>query len=84
MQIDIHEAKTQLPKLIKYAQSGTEVRLTDQGNSVAQLVAVTTTQTIRKKHDFLGWLERNPLPAYARRSGQQIDSDIHKERKKWC
>jgi antitoxin (DNA-binding transcriptional repressor) of toxin-antitoxin stability system len=76
MQIDIRKAKTQLPKLIKCVQSGMTVSITSQGNPVAQLVAVTTKQPYSDKHDFLGWLERNPLPAHARRSGQEIDADI--------
>lgn len=83
MQIDIDDAKTQLPKLIRYVQSGMVVSITDQGNQVAQLVVVTTSQAMHKKHDFLGWLERNPLPAYAQRSAEEIDVGINVERNGW-
>jgi prevent-host-death family protein len=81
--IDIHKAKTQLSKLIKYAQAGMEVRITEEGNPVAQVVAVGTSQSAPEKYGFLGWLEKNPLPAHAKRSGQEIDATVQESRSQW-
>ena len=33
--------------------------------------------------DILGWLARNPLPAHARRSPEEIAADIQREREEW-
>lgn len=80
MKFDIQTAKTQLPKLIEYARSGIEVSITDGGSPIAQLVAVGTKQLETEKYDFLGWLEKNPLPAYAKRSGKEIDETVEEIR----
>ena len=87
MQLNISEAKNRLSRLIKAVQAGEEVVITNRGEPVARLVpareissAVSGTGNARA---ILDWLERHPVPDYARRSTEEIDDAIEQERQSW-
>lgn len=97
MQVNILEAKNQLSQLIKSAQAGEEVVIANRGAPVARLVpaepvtpALITVaerqQSVippKRSGGLLKWLDENPLPAYARRSAEEIDAAIQEERDAW-
>ncbi len=83
MQVNILEAKNQLSQLIKHAQAGDEVIIANRGQPVAQLVAAKPSSQRAGAKNFLAWLEKNPLPAHAQRSAQEIDAGIEEERNGW-
>ena len=96
MQVNVLEARNRLSQLIKAAQAGEEVVIANRGLPVARLVAarepalkphrLTVEAGITQPGEpagILKWLEENPLPAYARRSGAEIDADIEAERNSW-
>jgi prevent-host-death family protein len=96
MQVNILEAKNRLSQLIKSAQAGEEVVIANRGEPVARLVpAEPGTPTLarvgerpgvippKRPGGLLKWLDENPLPAYARRSAQEIDAAIQEERDAW-
>ena len=97
MQVNILEARSQLSQLIKSAQAGEEVIIANRGQPVARLVpvgapavrqahkpaiAVTPTSPARAG-GIVKWLEANPMPAYLRRSAEEIDAAIEEERNAW-
>lgn len=96
MQVNILEAKNRLSQIIKSAQAGEDVVIANRGEPVVRLVPVGP-QTRTPKRDeardeikppgrpggILKWLEDNPLPAYARRSAEEIDAAIEEERNSW-
>ncbi len=43
LQVNVHEAKTQLSKLLELIEGGEEVTIARNGSPVARLVAVTAT-----------------------------------------
>ena len=87
MQVNILEAKNRLSQLIKAVQAGEEVVIANRGEPVARLVAGPPPGA--RKADgssgraILEWLENHPLPAYAKRSAQEIDAAIEDERRSW-
>lgn len=96
MQVNILEAKSRLSQLIKSAQAGEEVVIANRGEPVARLVAVAASARpaprpavqarplpAARPGGILAWLEANPLPAYLRRSAQEIDAAIEDERQAW-
>lgn len=83
MLVNILEARNQLSKLIKSAQSGEEVIIANRGEPVARLVAAEPGAGPAGERDFLKWLANNPLPAYAQRSAAEIDAAIEAERDAW-
>lgn len=87
MQVNILEAKNRLSQLIKAAQAGEEVIIANRGEPVVRLVptsaASTATAGPGRGQDILDWLKRNPLPAHARRSAEEIDAGIEEERNAW-
>ncbi len=87
MQVNILEAKNRLSQLIKAAQAGEEVIIANRGEPVVRLVPInvasTATAGAGRGHDILDWLKRNPLPAHARRSAEEIDAGIEEERNAW-
>ena len=87
MQVNILEAKNRLSQLVKAAQAGEEVVIANRGEPVVRLVPAGTppTATINtgSARNILDWLKSHPLPAYARRSAEEIDAAIQEERNAW-
>jgi prevent-host-death family protein len=90
MQVNILEAKSPLSQLIKSAQAGEEVIIANRGTPAVRLVPVSPALPTREpgwnpgsSREFLAWLQRHPLPDYARRSAAQMDADIDEERASW-
>jgi prevent-host-death family protein len=83
MQVSISDVKTRLSQLIKSAQAGDDVVITFRGEAVARLAPVAKPQAadIGNARHILDWLERNPLPVYARRSAEEIAADVRRERR---
>jgi hypothetical protein len=54
---------------------------------VARLVPARAPAAVREKTGsariILDWLDSHPLPAYARRSAEEIDAAIELERSSW-
>jgi prevent-host-death family protein len=87
VQVNIFEAKNRLSQLIKAVQAGEEVVIANRGEPVARLMRATKTSdapsVAGSARAILGWLERHPLPDYARRSAEEIDAAIAEERHSW-
>ena len=87
MQVNIFEAKNRLSQLIRAVQAGEEVVIANRGEPVARLVPASETSGpalgTGSAQAILGWLERHPLPDYARRSTEEIDAAIDEERHSW-
>ena len=87
MQVNILEAKNRLSLLIKAARAGEDVVIANRGEPVARLVPVRAPAAAREKpgsgRAILDWLNRHPLPAYARRSAGEIDAAVRLERSSW-
>ena len=87
MQVNILEARNQLSRLIRIAQSGEEVIIANRGEPVARLVpAAPPTPEPHPKGSasaLLAWLDANPLPERMRRSHESIAADIAAERASW-
>lgn len=87
MQVNIFEAKNRLSQLIRSVQAGEEVVIANRGEPVARLVPVCeasgTASGTGSARAILGWLERHPLPDYARRSAEEIEAAIDEERHSW-
>jgi len=87
MQVNILEAKNRLSQLIKSVQAGEEVVIANRGEPVARLVpAHGTSKTaggVGTAQAILGWIRSHPLPAYARRSPEEIDTAIRDQRDSW-
>jgi prevent-host-death family protein len=87
VQVNILEAKNRLSQLIRSVQAGEEVVIANRGEPVARLVpareipsATSDTGTARA---IPHGLERHPVPDYARRSPEEIDAAIERERQWW-
>ena len=87
MKVNIFEAKNRLSLLIKAAQAGEDVVIANRGEPVARLVPARVTAAARAElgsaRAILDWLDSHPLPAYARRSAEEIDAAIGLERSSW-
>ena len=87
MQVNILEAKNRLSLLIKSALAGEEVVIANRGAPVARLVPIRASGAASANpgsaRAILDWLNRHPLPAYARRSAEEIDAAIQLERNSW-
>jgi prevent-host-death family protein len=89
MQVNILEAKNRLSELVRSAQAGEDVVIANRGVPVARIVAVGTFTAAAKEaargpsESVAEWLERNPLPAHARRSHEEIEAAIREERGAW-
>jgi len=61
--------------------------IANRGEPVARLVPIrapgTATADPESARAVLDWLNRHPLPAYARRSAAEIDAAILLERSSW-
>ena len=85
-QVNILEAKNRLSQLIRSVQAGEEVVIANRGEPVARLVpavAPPAKQDVGSARCVLDWLRDHPLPPYARRSADEIDSAIREERESW-
>ena len=84
MQINIQGANNRLSQLIKLARAGEEVVIADRGEPVARLVPVRRVSAVQagtgSAQAILGWIRSHPLPAYARRSADEIDAAIRQSR----
>ena len=87
MQVNILEAKNRLSQLIKSAQAGEDVVIANRGQPVARLVPTNAENVpsagAGRARDILDWLDRNPLPAHARRTPDEIEAGIREERNAW-
>jgi prevent-host-death family protein len=85
MQVNVLEAKNRLSRLLKSVQGGEEVVIANRGVPVARLVPAEKASAAGTGNGqrILDWLERHPLPAYARRSADEIDAAIEDERASW-
>jgi prevent-host-death family protein len=87
MQVNILEAKNRLSQLIRFVEAGEEVVIANRGKPVVRLVpagkASAPAAERGKGRAILDWLSANPLPDYARRSGEEIDASIEEERQSW-
>ena len=87
MQVNILEAKNKLSQLVKRAQAGEEVVIANRGVPVARLVATEKPDAEElppgNGKRIVEWLRNHPLPAYARRSAEEIDAYIEEERAAW-
>ncbi|HZK90971.1 MAG TPA: type II toxin-antitoxin system prevent-host-death family antitoxin [Stellaceae bacterium] len=86
MQVSIREARNRLSHLVKCVQAGEEIVITNRGKPVACLVSPGEPQAgadIGNGRHILDWLAKHPLPAYARRSAEEIDASIDEERRAW-
>ena len=87
MQVNVFEARNRLSQLIKAARAGEDVVIASRGEPVARLVPATTppakTADAGIARSILDWLTSHPLPAYARRSAEEIDAAIDEERRGW-
>ena len=87
MQVNILEAKNRLSLLIKAAQAGEDVVIANRGEPVVRLVPARPPAAVRANRGspraILDWLDGHPLPAYARRSAEEIDAAIAAERGAW-
>jgi prevent-host-death family protein len=86
MQVNILEAKNRLSQLVKCAQAGEEVVIANRGQPVARLVPAKPASAVSERGTgpaILEWLRSHTLPAYARRTADEIDAAIEQERESW-
>lgn len=86
MQVNIAEAKNRLSSLIRAARAGEDVVIANRGEPVARLVparASTAVRTPSSGRAILHWLKSHAVPAYARRSAEEIDASVQEERSAW-
>ena len=87
MQVNVLEAKNNLSRLIKRVQAGEEIVIANRGEPVARLIPASPAPPARPRRGngaaILAWLDNHPLPAYARRSAEEIDAAIDEERRAW-
>jgi prevent-host-death family protein len=87
VQVNILEAKNRLSQLVKAAQAGEDVVIANRGEPVARLVpagpASQAKTSAGSARVILDWLKTHTLPAYARRSADEIDAAIDEERRGW-
>jgi antitoxin (DNA-binding transcriptional repressor) of toxin-antitoxin stability system len=64
--------------LTKAAQAGEDVVIANRGEPVVRPVPARAPAAVRANRGsaraILDWLDRHPLPAYARRSAEEIDA----------
>jgi prevent-host-death family protein len=87
VQVNILEARNRLSQLVKAAQAGEDVVIANRGEPVARLVPAGPAPQARTDAGSAGvildWLKSHRLPAYARRSADEIDAAIEEERRGW-
>ena len=84
MLVNIQEAKDRLAELIRLAEAGEEVIITNRGAPVARRIPADVLSkppdSIGSARAILGWIRRHPLPSHARRSAEEIDASIREQR----
>jgi prevent-host-death family protein len=87
MLVNIQEAKDRLSELIRLAEAGEEVIITNRGAPAARLIPADglskPPDSVGSVQAILGWLRSHPLPAYARRSAEEIDAAVRDQRASW-
>lgn len=83
MQVNISEARKRLSQLIKVAQAGQTVVIANRGQPVAQLTAVHASPVRAPCGEVGRWLQTTPLSVHARRTGEEIDADMARQRGAW-
>lgn len=87
MQVEIIEAGYRLSALVRSARRGETVLIAERGHPVARLVPVgarsAPTPAPEMSGNIVDWLERNPLPNWARRTDQEIEVALRKEHAAW-
>jgi prevent-host-death family protein len=87
MQVNIWEAKNRLSLLIKAAQAGGDVIIANRGEPAVRLVPARAAFAVKANRGsartILDWPDSHSLPAYARRSAEEIDAAIRLERSAW-
>jgi prevent-host-death family protein len=81
MQINILESKSRLSELVKRAKEGEEVIIANRGVPVVRLEPIA--DGVASRRDIVGWLSKNPLPAHARRTHEEIEATVAGEREAW-
>jgi prevent-host-death family protein len=87
VQVNILEAKNRLSQLVKAAHAGEDVVIANRGEPVARLVpaggAPPANANAGSARAILDWLKNHTLPAYVRRSAEEIDAAMDEERRGW-
>lgn len=97
MQVNVLEAKSQLSQLIKSAQAGEEVVITNWGRPVARLVPIGAPTGVpvprpadkadewlpRQPGGVAQWLEAHPLPAHLRHGALEVDAALREASDAW-
>jgi prevent-host-death family protein len=87
-QVNIHEAKTQLSKLLRRVAAGEEITIANRGEPIARLVPVTCSRertfgaygnTIKIADDFDGPLPDDILNAFEGIESDEQDEDEEKD-----
>lgn len=76
------EARDQLSRLVAAAEAGEDVTIARRGVPVVRVVPLGRAADDAGER-LVDWLERNPLPAGAGRSSEEIESAIRAEREGW-
>jgi len=82
MQVSIVDAKNRLSELIKSAQAGEDVVIANRGKPAVRLVPADPAPE-GAAGNIVEWLRRNPLPAHARRSPEELQASVREEREAW-
>jgi antitoxin (DNA-binding transcriptional repressor) of toxin-antitoxin stability system len=68
-------------------QAGEEVVIANRGEPVARLVPAEPASAAQRgagsAQAILDWIRHHSIPAYARRSAEEIDAAIQEERDAW-
>jgi prevent-host-death family protein len=87
MQVTIPEASRRLAQLIRSAQAGDEIVISEGDTPVARLLPIAPVAAAAGKagraHTILDWLAQHPVPPENRRSAEDIDAAIAAERAAW-
>ncbi|WP_108719165.1 type II toxin-antitoxin system prevent-host-death family antitoxin [Miniimonas sp. S16] len=76
------EARDQLSRLVAAAEAGEDVTIARRGVPVVRVVPLGRAADDAGER-LVDWLERNPLPAGAGRSSEEIEAAIRAEREAW-
>lgn len=81
--INILEARNNLSRLVAAVAGGDEVVIANRGVPVARLVGVGAKAPEHTATQLAEWLVRNPVPAHANRTPEELDQQIAREREGW-
>lgn len=74
MQVKMHEAKSQLSKLVEAAERGEEIILARGDVPVARLVALRSVKPKPFRYDILADIVKGPVPDFEPMSDAELDS----------